>query len=206
MELWAEFDSLLGFKGNNAPITKIYTIMTKKNKAVKAQVENVNAVENTTAEATPQVVPQAEVENSELETKAEKAKAEAARLMEQAKKAAQEAKAAAKEAREAAKKAKAFTSRPVRKNTFEVRVCQKMADVTLGGEYVDKSDVHYCAEKIAIDCLTELRAEGNNDEDKSKVYLINKVSKETDENGEPKESILISKLYLDLETNQIIID
>lgn len=201
-----QFESAVGFKGNNAPITKIYTIMTKKNNAVKAQVENVNAVENTTAEATPQVAPQAEVENSELETKAEKAKAEAARLMEQAKKAAQEAKAAAKEAREAAKKAKAFTSRPVRKCTFEVRVCQKMADVTLGGEYVDKSDVHYCAEKIAINCLTELRAEGNNDEDKSKVYLINKVSKETDENGEPKESILISKLYLDLETNQIIID
>lgn len=201
-----QFESAVGFKGNNAPITKIYTIMTKKNNAVKAQVENVNAVENTTAEVTPQVAPQAEVENSELESKAEKAKAEAARLMEQAKKAAQEAKAAAKEAREAAKKAKAFTSRPVRKCTFEVRVCQKMADVTLGGEYVDKSDVHYCAEKIAINCLTELRAEGNNDEDKSKVYLINKVSKETDENGEPKESILISKLYLDLETNQIIID
>lgn len=201
-----QFESAVGFKGNNAPITKIYTIMTKKNNAVKAQVENVNTVENTTAEATPQVAPQAEVENSELESKAEKAKADAARLMEQAKKAAQEAKAAAKEAREAAKKAKAFTSRPIRKSTFEVRVCQKMADVTLGGEYVDKSDVHYCAEKIAINCLTELRAEGNNDEDKSKVYLINKVSKETDENGEPKESILISKLYLDLETNQIIID
>ena len=201
-----QFESAVGFKGNNAPITKIYTIMTKKNNAVKAQVENVNTVENTTAEATPQVAPQAEVENSELESKAEKAKADAARLMEQAKKAAQEAKAAAKEAREAAKKAKAFTSRTIRKSTFEVRVCQKMADVTLGGEYVDKSDVHYCAEKIAINCLTELRAEGNNDEDKSKVYLINKVSKETDENGEPKESILISKLYLDLETNQIIID
>ena len=201
-----QFESAVGFKGNNAPITKIYTIMSKKNNAVKAQVENVNTVENTTAEATPQVAPQAEVENSELESKAEKAKADAARLMEQAKKAAQEAKAAAKEAREAAKKAKAFTSRPIRKSTFEVRVCQKMADVTLGGEYVDKSDVHYCAEKIAINCLTELRAEGNNDEDKSKVYLINKVSKETDENGEPKESILISKLYLDLETNQIIID
>lgn len=177
--------------------------MTKKNNAVEAQVENVNAVENTTAENT---TPQAEVENSELESKAEKAKAEAARLMEQAKKAAQEAKAAAKEAREAAKKAKAFTSRPIRKNTFEVRVCQKMTDFTFGGEYVDKSDVHYCAEKIAIDCLTELRAEGNSDEDKSKVYLINKVSKETDENGEPYESTLISKLYLDLETNQIIID
>lgn len=201
-----QFESAVGFKGNNAPITKIYTIMTKKNNAVKAQVENVNAVENTTAEVAPQVAPQAQVENSELETKAEKAKAEAERLMEQAKKAAQEAKAAAKEAREAAKKAKAFTSRPVRKSTFEVRVCQKMADITLGGEYVDKSDVHYCAEKIAINCLTELRAEGDNDEDKSKVYLINKVSKETDENGEPKESILISKLYLDLETNQIIID
>ena len=201
-----QFESAVGFKGNNAPITKIYTIMTKKNNAVKAQAENVNTVENTTAEATPQVAPQAEVENSELESKAEKAKADAARLMEQAKKAAQEAKAAAKEAREAAKKAKAFTSRPIRKSTFEVRVCQKMADVTLGGEYVDKSDVHYCAEKIAINCLTELRAEGNNDEDKSKVYLIKKVSKETDENGEPKESILISKLYLDLETNQIIID
>ena len=180
--------------------------MTKKNNAVKAQVENVNAVENTTAEATPQVAPQAEVENSELESKAEKAKAEAARLMEQAKKAAQEAKAAAKEAREAAKKAKAFTSRPVRKNTFEVRVCQYRTDVQFGGEFIKDSDVHYCAEKVAIDALTQIRAEGNNDEDKSKVYLINKVSKETDENGEPKESILISKLYLDLETNQIIID
>lgn len=179
--------------------------MTKKNNAVKAQVENVNAVENTTAEATPQVAPQAEVENSELETKAEKAKAEAARLMEQAKKAAQEAKAAAKEAREAAKKAKAFTSRPVRKSTFEVRVCQKMADVTLGGEYVDKSDVHYCAEKIAIGCLTELRAEGS-DDDKQKVYLIDKVTKERDEDGNPKERTRVAELYLDLETNQIIID
>lgn len=176
--------------------------MTKKNNAVKAQVENKNVVENPSVEA---MAPKAENPTQELETKAEAAKAEAARLMEQAKKAAEEAKKAAKEAREAAKKAKAFTSRPVRKNYFEVRVCQNMAEVTLEGKFMDKSDVHYCAEKSAINALIELRAEGN-DDDKSKVYLINKVSKETDENGEPKERILISKLYLDLETNQIVID
>lgn len=179
--------------------------MTKKNNAVKAQVENVNAVENTTAEATPQVAPQAEVENSELESKAEKAKAEAARLMEQAKKAAQEAKAAAKEAREAAKKAKALTSRPVRKCTFEVRVCQYRTDVPFGGEFIKDSDVHYCAEKVAIDALTQIRAEGS-DDDKQKVYLIDKVTKERDEDGDPKERTRVAELYLDPETNQIIID
>jgi len=177
--------------------------MTKKNNAVKAQVENKNVVENPSVEA---MAPKAENPTQELETKAETAKAAAARLMEQAKKAAEEAKKAAKEAREAAKKAKAFTSRPVRKNYFEVRVCQSMAEVTLGGEFMDKSDVHYCAEKSAINALIELRAEGSNDDDMSKVYLINKVSKETDENGEPKERTLVSKLYLDLETNQIVID
>lgn len=180
--------------------------MTKKNNAKKAQVENVNVVENPSVENV-QSTSQAENPTQELETKAEQAKLEAQRLMEQAKEAAKQAREAAKQAKEAAKKAKAFSSRPVRKTSFEVRVCQKMADVTLGGEYMDKSDVHYCAEKMAIDALVNLRAEADNDDDKKKVYLINKISKEVnEETGEPKERILVSKLYLDLETNQIIID
>ena len=180
--------------------------MTKKNNAVKAQVENVTVVENAQTE-TAQVASQAENPTQELETKAEQAKAEAQRLMEQAKEAAKQAREAAKQAKEAAKKAKAFTSRPVRKNTFEVRVCDSMADVALGGEFMSKSDVHYCAEKDAIDALINLRAEASNDEDLAKVYLINKISKECDEEtGEPKERILVSKLYLDPETKQVIID
>lgn len=166
--------------------------MGKKVNAEKAQVENVNVVAN---EA-----------NHELATKAENAKLEAQRLMEQAKKAAEEARQAAKEAREAAKKAKAFTSRPKRMSTFELRICQTSAEVMLGGEYMMTKDVHYCVEKEAIDCLVDIRENGS-EEDFKKVYLVNKVSKEVDETtGERKSRILVEKLYLDPETKMIIID
>ena len=163
--------------------------MTKKNVAVKAQNENVNEVKNVA-----EVMPQQE----ELASKAEKAKAEAAALMAQAKE-------AAKQAKEAAKKAKAFSARPMRKSSFEVRVCDTMDDVANGGEFVSSSDVHYCAEKVAIDAIAALR-DSETPSNLKKVYLINKISKEHDENDEPKSRVLVSMVYLDEETMRTVID
>ena len=170
--------------------------MTKKNVAVKAQNENVNEVKNVA-----EVMPQQE----ELASKAEKAKAEAAALMAQAKEAAKQAKEAAKQAKEAAKKAKAFSARPMRKSSFEVRVCDTMDDVANGGEFVSSSDVHYCAEKVAIDAIAALR-DSETPSNLKKVYLINKISKEHDENDEPKSRVLVSMVYLDEETMRTVID
>ena len=137
------------------------------------------------------------VENSQLEIMAKKAKDEANELMAKAKKAAIEAKKAAMEAKEAAKKAKAFTSRPVRKCTFEV---------TCNGDFATKSDVHYCAEKAAIDALMEIRATIESDHWNEYSYSIHKVSKETNEDGTPVSSIEISQLYIDKTTGQIVIE
>ena len=153
---------------------------TNKKAAEKAINENVN-----------------NVENSQLETMAKKAKDEANELMAKAKQAAEAAKKAAAEAKEAAKKAKAFTSRPVRKCTFEV---------ACNGDFVTKSDVHYCAEKAAIDALMEIRATVESDHWNEYGYSIHKVSKETNENGMPVSSIEISQLYIDQTTGQIVIE
>lgn len=137
------------------------------------------------------------VENSQLETMAKKAKDEANELMAKAKQAAEAAKKAAAEAKEAAKKAKAFTSRPVRKCTFEV---------ACNGDFVTKSDVHYCAEKAAIDALMEIRATIESDRWNEYSYSIHKVSKETNEDGMPISTIEISQLYIDQTTGQIVIE
>lgn len=158
------------------------TKTTNKKAAEKAINENVN-VNN--------------VENSQLETMAKKAKDEANELMAKAKQAAEAAKKAAAEAKEAAKKAKAFTSRPVRKCTFEV---------ACNGSFVTKSDVHYCAEKAAIDALMEIRATVESDHWNEYGYSIHKVSKETNEDGTPVSSIEISQLYIDKTTGQIVIE
>ena len=137
------------------------------------------------------------VENSQLETMAKKAKDEANELMAKAKQAAEAAKKAAAEAKEAAKKAKAFTSRPVRKCTFEV---------ACNGDFVTKSDVHYCAEKAAIDALMEIRATVESEHWNEYGYSIHKVSKETNEDGMPISTIEISQLYIDQTTGQIVIE
>lgn len=137
------------------------------------------------------------VENSQLEIMAKKAKDEANELMEKAKHAAEAAKKAAMEAKEAAKKAKVFTSRPVRKCTFEV---------ACNGTFVTKSDVHYCAEKAAIDALMEIRATVESDHWNEYSYSIHKVSKETNEEGMPVSTIEISQLYIDKTTGQIVIE
>ena len=138
------------------------------------------------------------IKNSQLDVLAKKAKNEADELMAKAKKAAIEAKKAAIEAKEAAKKAKAFTSRPVRKCTFEVRDSQN--------NVITKSDVHYCAEKAAIDTLMEVRATIDSKEWGTYKYSLFKVKKEDLKNEEANSGLIVSQLYIDTATGQIVID
>lgn len=151
---------------------------TKKNMAKKAQNENVNTVANpTTAAVNPEQ---------------EKAKLEAARLAAEAKEAAKAAKEAAKAAKAAAEKAKAFSSRPVRK-------CYFIAYYEDNEEaFVGKGDVHYCVEKAAIDEVAKQREYGED----PRTVCIYKVHK----SDETIERQLISKVYLDPTTSQIVID
>ncbi len=159
--------------------------MTKKNNANKAQVESVNVVaNNANVEAQTQEAPKAEV----AKKPGDDLKARAEALVAEAKKLKEEARQAAKEAKEAAKKAKALTSRPIRKFYFETRV---------DGEFMMKSDVHYCAEKAAIDALTEARSQ---EETTTHIYEIIKVTKENKE-----AELFIEKLYLNDE-KQIVIE
>lgn len=161
--------------------------MTKKSNAAKAQVKSVNVVANdANVEAQAQEAPKAEA----AKKPGDDMKARADALIAEAKRLKDEAKQAAKEAKEAAKKAKALTSRPVRKFYFEAQV---------NGELVMKSDVHYCAEKAAIDALTELRGQ---ESEENPIYEIKKVYKDPSQ-GEG--SILIEKLYLN-EDKQIVIE
>ena len=101
------------------------------------------------------------------------------------------------------------SSRPVRLASFQVRVIatEDLASVnaitSLVGEYMCKSDVHYCAEKEAIDVVNNRIEAGIGYEF---TYLIYKVSKELNENEEPKEFTLVSKVYADQNTDQVVID
>ena len=156
--------------------------MSKKNKAAKAAIEN---------ELAQSQVVNAEVYTEEIKDQAAKAKAEADELMRKAKEAAEIAKQAAKEAKEAAKKAKAYTSRPVRKSRFEVSASDS-------GEIMFKSDVHYCAEKAAIDAATQLREQDNFE---GITYFVHKVNKENE-----NDRLLVCSVYIDPETKQIVID
>ena len=140
------------------------------------------------------------VENTQLNDMAMQAKKAADELLAKAKEAEEVAKKAAAEAKEAAKKAKAFTSRPVRKCTFEV--CER----DYKDNVVAKSDVHYCAEKTAIDALAEIRATADPSTWAEYGYLICKVSKELGEDGKPISSIIVSTLTIDQTTGQIVID
>ena len=144
---------------------------TKKNMAEKAQNENTNAV----------------VINPELE----KAKSEAARLADEAKKAAKAAKEAAKAAKEAAEKAKVFSGRPVRLARFVA---------TWDGITISKTDVHYCAEKAAIDYVADLRNSGTYTDQVIEIWKVYK-----DEQWAEKD-VCLSKVYIDVTTGQIVID
>lgn len=97
-------------------------------------------------------------------------------------------------------------SRPVRLATFAiycVAIGEEINTSSLSGEFVKKSDVHYCAEKDAIDLVNHyLEAMGMCEY----VYLLYKISKEKNEDGEPKNVILVSRIYADEETEQVVID
>ena len=142
--------------------------MTKKSMAEKALNESVNVVANPEFEA---------------------AKAEATKLAEAAKAAREAAKEAAKLAKEAAAKAKVLTARPVRLARFQAE---------LNGEVISKTDVHYCAEKAAIDYLVDLRNNGNYENQVIEIWKRRK-----DANGN---DVLLSTVYVDVETNQVVID
>lgn len=154
--------------------------MTQKAKKAQATVENVKA--------------QATVENAQPtgEDKAAQFKAEAERLLAQAKEAKEAAKQAAKEAKEAAQKAKAFSSRPIRKSYF-VAYYEDNEEA-----YIGKGDVHYCVEKSAIDEVAKQR-EYN---EAYRTVCIYKVDKANADN----ERTLISKVYIDEVTKQIVIE
>lgn len=144
---------------------------TKKNMAEKAQNENTNTV----------------VSNPELE----KAKSEAARLADEAKKAAKAAKEAAKAAKEAAEKAKVFSGRPVRLARFVA---------TWDGITISKTDVHYCAEKAAIDYVADLRNSGTYTDQVIEIWKVYKDEQWAEKN------VCLSKVYIDVTTGQIVID
>lgn len=97
-------------------------------------------------------------------------------------------------------------SRPVRLATFAI-YCVANDEVfnanELSGDFVKKSDVHYCAEKDAIDLVNHyLEAMGMCEF----TYLLYKISKEKNEDGSPKEVTLMSKIYADEATEQVVID
>ena len=122
--------------------------------------------------------PETQPEMSELE----KAQAEIARvkaMMDEAKKKLAEAK-------------KANTkSRPVRMSTF---VLTTEAEPNLE---ITKTDVHYCAEKAAIDILAEDLKCGNTTDT---VYIVWKRDK-----TEATTQFEVERLWIDQETNQIVI-
>lgn len=109
------------------------------------------------------------------------------------------AKLAEAKAKLAAAKKATTKSRPVRMSTFIARVCLTRTAALIGeGEQMFKSDVHYCAEKSVIDVLAEDIKQGQKNE---YVYAICKHSKATEEN-----EIVVELLWIDPETNQIVIE
>lgn len=97
-------------------------------------------------------------------------------------------------------------SRPVRLSTFAIYVIandEQYQEDALSGEFVKKSDVHYCAEKDAIDMVNHFIEQMGMCE---YTYLLYKVSKEKDEEGQPKKVTLVSRIYADEETEQVVID
>lgn len=157
------------------------------------------ATKNSKKEVKNAVVENAQVENVQVEAtqavenRAAQAKAEAEALMAQAKEAAQKAKEAAKAAKAAAQKAKAFGARPIRSSYFIAYYSLDNARET----YISKSDVHYVVEKAAIDEVARQRELG----EEFKSVLIYKINKQDENNVQ-----LISQVYIDVETKQIVID
>lgn len=93
--------------------------------------------------------------------------------------------------------------RPVRLTTFVVQMYVLGSEETpnkktMIGEFVTKSDVHYCAEKAAIDALNE---NFKNQVVQEFGYCIYAVSK-----SNPKKWTLVETVYPSIETCQIVIE
>lgn len=168
--------------------------MTKKNfKANEANVKQNIESQEVVNEATQVEETQATKQNSELE--AAKAK------LEELKKQQAEMRAKLEELKA---KQKLESGRPVRLCEFSVYCIDSEAtkglidDGDAKGEFVVKSDVHYKSEKAAIDM-----AKGRITDDKvdtSYTYLLYKVNKKTGN------ALLVSKIYIDESTKQVVIE
>ena len=102
--------------------------------------------------------------------------------------------------------AKSNSPRPVRLSTFQIFVVaidDQYEINTLSGEFVKKSDVHYCAEKDAIDMVAHFL---ENCDECPYRYLLYKTSKELGEDELPKSVTLVSTIYGDSDTKQVVID
>lgn len=173
--------------------------MSRKNNNQKV---NNNEVSNLEAAATMQPEElQAQAENTPEVPTTDEAVAEPTNAVDQATKELEELKAKMAEAKKKLAEAKKANtkSRPVRMSTFVVRVCLNKTQAIIGeGEQMFKSDVHYCAEKAAIDVLAEDIKCGQKNE---YIYAICKRSKADEEN-----EVVVELLWTDLETNQIVIE
>ena len=114
--------------------------------------------------------------------------------------------------------------RPVRLKSWVVYQCGVNDEVCEQNlKFVYKSDVHYCAEKVAIDLVSHYLTTTNECEFK---YVLCKINKNTKLGEKPKKSVIdkilennttnvnevkfegdiISTIYLDNETKQVVID
>jgi hypothetical protein len=101
---------------------------------------------------------------------------------------------------------KSNSTRPVRLSTFQIYVIANDDEFkrnALSGEFVKKSDVHYCAEKDAIDMVNHYL---ENCDECPYTYLLYKTSKELNKNELPKHVTLVSAIYGDSDTKQVVID
>ena len=118
---------------------------------------------------------------------------EVKRLEDEAKKAIEAAKAAKAAVKAAKEAAKGFGSRPIRTSYF---IALYSTDESV---IIKKGDVHYVVEKAAIDEVIRQRDE--NEEYRSiSLYKIRK------DDNERENRILVSQIYIDSETNQVVID
>lgn len=168
-------------KVNNNEVSNLEAAAAMQPEELQAQAENTPEVPTTDEAEVPAAEPTNAVDEATKELEELKAKmAEAKKKLAEAKKA-------------------NTKSRPVRMSTFVVRVCLSKTAAIIGeGEQMFKSDVHYCAEKAAIDVLAEDIKCGQKNE---YVYAICKRSKANEEN-----EVVVELLWTDQETNQIVIE
>lgn len=114
--------------------------------------------------------------------------------------------------------------RPVRLQAWAVYQCDANTEVCEQNlKFVYKSDVHYCAEKVAIDLISHYLTTTNKCEykyilckihkntkvgEKTKKSVIDKIldNNITNVNEEKFEGTIISTIYVDESTKQVVID